>query len=88
MILPAEDRCSSRPIVARWTGTKGKGMPTNLIATASVSIDAAPDRVWTALTDPDAIRRYMFGSEVTSDWQVGSAITSAGEYEGRQIGRA
>jgi uncharacterized protein YndB with AHSA1/START domain len=26
----------------------------------------------------------MFGSEVTSDWKVGSTITYAGEYEGKK----
>ncbi|HEY1530741.1 MAG TPA: SRPBCC domain-containing protein [Galbitalea sp.] len=53
------------------------------IATASVTIDADPERVWAALTDPALISRYMFGSTVTSDWTVGSTITYAGEYEGK-----
>jgi uncharacterized protein YndB with AHSA1/START domain len=59
-------------------------MPTNFIATASVTIAASPVRVWAALTDPALIKRYMFGSEVTSDWTVGSTITYAGEYEGKK----
>jgi uncharacterized protein YndB with AHSA1/START domain len=59
-------------------------MAKNLVATASVSIDASRDTVWNALTDPEIIARYMFGSRVTSDWTVGSAITYAGEYEGKQ----
>ncbi len=53
------------------------------IATAEVDIDALPDDVWFALTDPAAIRRYMFGTTVASDWRVGSPITWTGEYEGR-----
>jgi uncharacterized protein YndB with AHSA1/START domain len=59
-------------------------MPANFIATASVTIDASPDRVWAALTNPALIRRYMFGSEVTSDWAAGSTISYAGEYEGKR----
>jgi uncharacterized protein YndB with AHSA1/START domain len=59
-------------------------MTKNLVATASVSIDASRDTVWNALTDPEIIARYMFGSRVTSDWTVGSAITYAGEYEGKK----
>ena len=59
-------------------------MTENHIATASVTIDASPDKVWAALTDPALIKRYMFGSEVTSDWTVGSTITYAGEYEGKK----
>jgi uncharacterized protein YndB with AHSA1/START domain len=59
-------------------------MSRNTIATASVTIDASPKRVWVALTDPVMIKRYMFGSDVTSDWTVGSTITYAGEYEGKK----
>ena len=46
-------------------------MANNLIATASISVDATRQKVWNALTDPAAIKRYMFGSDVTSDWKVG-----------------
>jgi uncharacterized protein YndB with AHSA1/START domain len=59
-------------------------MSENLIATATVTIEASPDRVWAALTDPAIIKQYMFGSDVTSEWTVGSAITYAGEYEGKK----
>jgi uncharacterized protein YndB with AHSA1/START domain len=59
-------------------------MSENLLATAAVSIDASPEQVWAALTDPEIIRQYMFGSTVTSDWRVGSTITYAGEYEGKK----
>ena len=59
-------------------------MSENLVATASVIIGASPARVWKALTDPTEIRQYMFGSDVTSDWKVGSRITYAGEYEGKK----
>lgn len=59
-------------------------MTNNLVATASVLVSAGPEKVWRALTDPAIIKRYMFGSDVTSDWEVGSAITYAGEYEGKR----
>jgi uncharacterized protein YndB with AHSA1/START domain len=63
---------------------KENRMSANKTATASVTIDATPNRVWNALTDPAIIKQYMFGSNVTSDWKVGSTITYAGEYEGKQ----
>jgi len=58
-------------------------MDNNLIATASISINASRDRVWQALVDPDAIHQYMFGTQVVSDWQQGSAIRWRGEWQGK-----
>jgi len=58
-------------------------MSNDQLATATVTVDAPRERVWAALTDPDIIRQYMFGSNVTSDWTVGSRITYAGEYDGK-----
>ena len=53
------------------------------IATAQCEVDAPPEKVWQALTDPEFIKKYMFGSEVTTDWKPGSPITWKGEFEGR-----
>jgi uncharacterized protein YndB with AHSA1/START domain len=54
------------------------------VATATIDIEATPDRVWAALTDPAQIREFMMGSQVESDWQVGSPITWKGEYGGKR----
>jgi uncharacterized protein YndB with AHSA1/START domain len=53
------------------------------VAVAETEIDASPDRVWHALTDPTAIEKYLFGSKVETDWKPGSRIVWRGEYEGR-----
>lgn len=53
------------------------------VATAEIDIDATPSQVWAALTDPAQIKKYMFGSEVVTDWQPGSPIVWQGEYEGK-----
>ena len=53
------------------------------LATAETEINASPAQVWAALTDPALIKRYMFGSQVETDWQQGSPIRWKGEYEGR-----
>jgi uncharacterized protein YndB with AHSA1/START domain len=59
-------------------------MTSNHIAIATTTIHAPADSVWKALTDPELIKQYMFGSEVTSEWKVGSTITYAGVYEGTE----
>jgi uncharacterized protein YndB with AHSA1/START domain len=53
------------------------------VATASTTVDADPDRVWQAMTDPGLVAKYMMGSVVASDWQPGSPITWSGEWEGK-----
>jgi uncharacterized protein YndB with AHSA1/START domain len=57
---------------------------TDHVATAEIEVDASRDRVWAALTDPDQIKEYMFGSEVLTDWSQGSPIVWKGEYEGKK----
>jgi uncharacterized protein YndB with AHSA1/START domain len=54
-----------------------------LVARQSVFIRASPGKVWRALTDPDLIRQYLFGTEAVSDWKEGSPIRYRGIYEGR-----
>lgn len=56
----------------------------NLIAESSILIDAKPDQVWNALVDPALIQKYMFGTQVTSDWKKGSKIVWAGEWKGKK----
>ena len=56
---------------------------TGFVAHARVDVDAPPERVWEALTDPEEIAQYMMGSRVETDWRPGSPITWSGEYDGR-----
>lgn len=56
----------------------------NLVATAEIDIVAAPPQVWAALTDPAQIKKYFFGTEVVTDWQVGGPILWKGEYDGKR----
>ena len=54
-----------------------------IVATAEIDIAAEPDRVWETLTDPAAVKQWMFGTDLETDWQVGSPIVWKGEYEGK-----
>jgi uncharacterized protein YndB with AHSA1/START domain len=56
---------------------------TGLVAVAEIDVNAPRARVWAALTEPDQIKRYMFGSEVVTDWKPGSDIVWKGEYDGK-----
>ena len=58
-------------------------MRDNLTATAWTTIKASSEVVWDALVDPEAIRAYMFGTTVTTDWHEGNPITWEGEWQGR-----
>ena len=53
------------------------------IAKASTTIDAPPAQVWDALVNPEQIRQYMFGTQVTSTWKEGSPIVWKGEWKGK-----
>ncbi len=58
-------------------------MGKNLIAKASISINASSAKVWDALVNPQSIKQYMFGTNVVSDWQEGSPIFWRGEWQGK-----
>jgi uncharacterized protein YndB with AHSA1/START domain len=59
-------------------------MKNTLIAETSVSVDTTPAQVWKVLTTPKLIKKYLMGTDVTSDWKEGSTITYNGEYEGKK----
>jgi uncharacterized protein YndB with AHSA1/START domain len=59
-------------------------MSNNLVAKATTSIKATKSQVWEALVTPNAIKEYMFGTDVESNWRKGSEITWKGEYKNRK----
>ena len=58
-------------------------MTNTFIAQAGITINAPPTRVWDALTQPDLIKQYLFGTQVTTNWEVGSPIVYEGIWEGK-----
>jgi uncharacterized protein YndB with AHSA1/START domain len=54
------------------------------IARASITVAASPEKVWDALVTPAAIKQYMFGTNVFSDWREGSPIVWKGEWQGKR----
>ena len=58
-------------------------MNNKFTAEATSTINVPASKVWDALTKPELIKQYLFGTEVNTDWQVGSPITYMGVWEGK-----
>jgi uncharacterized protein YndB with AHSA1/START domain len=56
----------------------------DLTVSQSIEINAEPAKVWHALTTPEIIKEYLFGTETITDWKVGSDIIFQGEYQGHK----
>lgn len=59
-------------------------MENTYIAKSAVDLKASPADVWDALTNPEKVQEYFFGTHVDSDWKVGSPIIYTGEWNGKQ----
>src|SRR5665811_1351000 len=59
-------------------------MKETLNAKISLSINAAPSKVWKAITTPASIKKYLMGTDVSTDWKEGSPINYTGEYNGKK----
>jgi uncharacterized protein YndB with AHSA1/START domain len=57
-------------------------MDKGLVAKAEIVIKASPAKVWEALTKPELIKQYLFGTEAVSDWRAGSPIAYKGVWQG------
>ncbi len=52
-------------------------------SSASISIHAPAKKVWDALTVPEQVKQYFFGTNLETDWKVGSPMYFRGEYQGK-----
>ena len=58
-------------------------MKSDIKGQVSVHIDAPLASVWDALTKPEIIKKYFFGTNTTTTWKVGDPIYFDGEWEGK-----
>jgi len=58
-------------------------MTEKFVAEKRITINASVDAVWRALTDPAQVRQYMHGTNMETNWKVGSPITWKGEWKGK-----
>jgi uncharacterized protein YndB with AHSA1/START domain len=56
---------------------------TEFTAKLSILIDASKEKVWEALTNPDIVKKYFYGTTLITDWKVGSRIIFRGEWQGK-----
>lgn len=59
-------------------------MKSDIKAHATVKIDAPVAKVWNALTRPEIVKQYFFGTDLHTDWKEGGDIRFTGEHEGKQ----
>ena len=59
-------------------------MPGMYVATSTITIGAPASRVWSVITDPDAAKEFMFGTELVTDWTVGGPILWRGTWDGKE----
>ncbi len=52
-------------------------------SSVSIVINAPLKKVWDALTIPEQVREYFFGTNMITTWEVGSPIFFQGEWEGK-----
>jgi len=58
-------------------------MKSNISAKVKTNINAPLSKVWDALTKPEKIKQYFFGTDTITTWEKGSPITFKGEWEGK-----
>ena len=47
------------------------------------TVKAPPSAVWKTLTTPSTLKQFFFGSDVSTDWRVGSPISFRGNWKGK-----
>jgi uncharacterized protein YndB with AHSA1/START domain len=48
-----------------------------------IEFEAPIAKVWEGLTDPKIVKQYFFGTDLKSDFKVGSRIAFSGEWDGK-----
>ena len=53
-------------------------------AESKIDVTVKPEIVWQAITTPELIAKYLFGTKAVSDWKKGSTILYKGEWQGKE----
>lgn len=55
-------------------------MATNI---STIRIKAEPQKIWDALTKPELVKKWQYGSDLITDWAIGNDIRFESEWEGK-----
>jgi uncharacterized protein YndB with AHSA1/START domain len=55
-------------------------MATNI---STIVLNASKEKVWNALTQPELVKQWQYGSDLITDWKIGSKIRFRNEWEGQ-----
>jgi hypothetical protein len=58
-------------------------MSKGYVATTTSFTNAKPSQVWEGITNLAIIKQHLFGTDVITDWKVGSPIIYKGAREGK-----
>lgn len=56
----------------------------NITMETKIEFEEPIQKVWNGLTDPAIVKQYFFGTDLASDWKVGSPISFSGEWDGKK----
>lgn len=51
-------------------------------STSTLLLNAAPEKVWEAMTNLEKVKRWQFGSDLIKNWLIGTPIEFSTEYKG------
>jgi uncharacterized protein YndB with AHSA1/START domain len=56
-------------------------MKNTLTAKVTAIFNAPIEKIWDALTNPELVKQYFFGTKLVADWKVGGTIYFRGVWE-------
>lgn len=59
-------------------------MDNTLTVTQSIEIHSPATEVWKALTEPELIKQYFFGTEMETTWEKGAPVYWRGVWDGKE----
>jgi len=76
-------RCAGRPTTSSQANKDHPGDVQVKTSDSIVKIAAPARKVWLALTVPDLVKQWQYGSDLLTTWEVGTPIVFRNEWNGQ-----